>query len=508
MLEFLQGLPALPPLLTGASSPAQALPTVQPGPVPMPPRLPSVSTPPAPAAPPQGGGTLNLLSQLAPMVMAAFRARKDPAGAAALMQGLIRGHEVARAQQLDLEQREQEKRELTARYLQQVAEGAGQFDDLDEFQRFLSYHEPIAQSLGIDAGHLRKIPFATSKANEKKRKLAAARLEEFKTDPAWAALVGTDAFEHGHQVETPGLGWKTPAQLRAIAEQRVIDPDGRPFQPRVSPRQAPLSDYEGFLQRFARERGKTPDALTATEEVEARKAWGTADNRPSAPPALGSFEDYVTRKFGANPTAAQIEQARKAYGQADDRPPTVITTGGGLSPRIQSLVDGKSRGFESNRVVLRTQLAAEAVEFADSLNPNTTNPADDQALIYAFAKAMDPDSVVREGEYATVQKYAQSWREQFGFDIQRLFSNTPFLTPQARANMKATIRQKYAASRKQYDNIRRSYADQINRITGQRDGDAFLIDHAAAFPSVDGSKPAAAGAPTGANHDPLGIRKK
>jgi hypothetical protein len=29
-------------------------------------------------------------------------------------------------------------------------------------------------------------------------------------------------------------------------------------------------------------------------------------------------------------------------------------------------------------------------------------------MVYAFAKIMDPESVVREGEYETVKKYSQS----------------------------------------------------------------------------------------------------
>lgn len=38
------------------------------------------------------------------------------------------------------------------------------------------------------------------------------------------------------------------------------------------------------------------------------------------PPAVGSFEDYVKRKYGDAPTPEQIVAARKAYQQADDRP--------------------------------------------------------------------------------------------------------------------------------------------------------------------------------------------
>jgi hypothetical protein len=148
----------------------------------------------------------------------------------------------------------------------------------------------------------------------------------------------------------------------------------------------------------------------------------------------------------------------------------------------QRRVDAKAKTFESLPVVKNTQKMAEAVSFANSLDINTKNPADDQALIYAFAKAMDPDSVVREGEYATVQKYAQSWAERFGFDVKRIYSNTAFLTPQARANMKKTIQAKFAAGKTQYDNVRKSYINQVNKITGQQDGEDYLTDYGAAFP--------------------------
>lgn len=40
---------------------------------------------------------------------------------------------------------------------------------------------------------------------------------------------------------------------------------------------------------------------------------------PRQPVAVGSFEDYLARTFGENPTSAQILQARKDYNQADDR---------------------------------------------------------------------------------------------------------------------------------------------------------------------------------------------
>ena len=99
-----------------------------------------------------------------------------------------------------------------------------------------------------------------------------------------------------------------------------------------------------------------------------------------------------------------------------------------------------------------------------------------------------------------MKKYGQSWAERFGFQAARIFSNTTFLTPDARANMKATIRARFSAAKPQYENLRRSYASQISRITNQGDGDSYLVDYAAGFPAGpqvpagEGSAPAGAGA--------------
>jgi hypothetical protein len=222
--------------------------------------------------------------------------------------------------------------------------------------------------------------------------------------------------------------------------------------------------------------------------------------RPKSTANVGSFEDYVVRRFGAQPTADQITQARKDYNQSDDRPRININTGGGgLPPRTQTAVNSIARGWDSLPIVKTVQKQAEASDFAARLDPNTKNPADDQALIYAFAKAMDPDSVVREGEYATVQKYAQSWAESLGFNIARIFSNTTFLTPQARANMKATIRERYQTGLGQYQNVRKSYAGKINKLTGLADGEEYLTDYGGGFPAGPASPPpggVTTGAPT------------
>ena len=219
---------------------------------------------------------------------------------------------------------------------------------------------------------------------------------------------------------------------------------------------------------------------------------------PRQPAAVGSFEDYLARTFGENPTSAQILQARKDYNQADDRAPRVTVNAGGAGGSafptgVQARIDAKGKEFNSQPIVKRIQTMAEAVSFANAFDPKTTNPADDQALIYAFAKAMDPDSVVREGEYNTVQKYAQSWADTFGFDAKRIFSNTAFLTPQARANMKATIAAKYQSALPQYRNVRKNYVAQMDRLTGGK-GEDWLVDYEGGFASTPSTDQTSSGA--------------
>jgi hypothetical protein len=158
----------------------------------------------------------------------------------------------------------------------------------------------------------------------------------------------------------------------------------------------------------------------------------------------------------------------------------------GLSNQELTQVQKIAGQFDNEPIVKNYNIIAEGKAFVDSISNNTQNPADQQGLIYAFAKAMDPNSVVREGEYATVQKYAQSWAQSFGFNAARIFSNSPFLSPDAIANMKATINAKYNASKNQYDNVYSEYGRRVDQITGKPGGTEFITNYAAANTPAQG----------------------
>jgi len=129
--------------------------------------------------------------------------------------------------------------------------------------------------------------------------------------------------------------------------------------------------------------------------------------------------------------------------------------------QINATVNQIAGAFDNEPVVKNFNILNEGYQFAQSLSNRTTNPADDQALIYAFAKAMDPNSVVREGEYNTVQKYAQSWVNSYGKSVTQAIAGTGFLSQTARENIKKTIENRYNASLQNYQNVYNQYQARI-----------------------------------------------
>lgn len=172
-------------------------------------------------------------------------------------------------------------------------------------------------------------------------------------------------------------------------------------------------------------------ALTAAKNQAPQDVIESINNASSYEEALGMASPYLSNR---ELTTAQINQT------------------------VNSIVGA----FDNEPIVKNFNILNEGYQFAKALPNNTKNPSDDQALIYAFAKAMDPGSVVREGEYATVQKYSQSWIKSFGKSVDQALNGTGFLTPEARANIKKTIEERYKTSLGNYNNVKDQYNVRIN----------------------------------------------
>jgi hypothetical protein len=92
------------------------------------------------------------------------------------------------------------------------------------------------------------------------------------------------------------------------------------------------------------------DERQLLDEASARTvAEREASRVPKGPPDVGSFEDYVLRTYGRNPSPQQIVQARKDYGQADDsaqRPPVPVVILGPNGPMLVNRNDGTGRAVQ------------------------------------------------------------------------------------------------------------------------------------------------------------------
>ncbi len=155
--------------------------------------------------------------------------------------------------------------------------------------------------------------------------------------------------------------------------------------------------------------------------------------------------------------------------------------GGYSAAQINSTINQIAGAFDNEAVVKNFNVLNEAHEFVSSISNDTKNPVDDQGLIYALAKALDPSSAVREGEYATAQKYAQSLTQSYGKSVTQALNGTGFLSTDARKNIKATIESRYTASKKNYENVYNQYQKRI--VDAQNGQGNSLTDYSQAFGS-------------------------
>ena len=212
---------------------------------------------------------------------------------------------------------------------------------------------------------------------------------------------------------------------------------------------------------------------------------------------LSGYSYQVQQVLKGNMSAGSIlsggtagERAQYARELADAENKGLLTTSNeerlysGLDSQTASAVKSKVSSFKSEPIISNFNVVNEGWNTVQNIANNSKNPSDHQALIYAFAKIMDPNSVVRESEYATVQKYSQSLVDAYGKKITNAINGTGILSEDAVKNMKATLKTKYESSLNNYKNVYNQYIKGIDSITGRDDGEKFVIDYSTAFNST------------------------
>lgn len=228
------------------------------------------------------------------------------------------------------------------------------------------------------------------------------------------------------------------------------------------------------------------------------------------PPGMAYSPDQVRQVYNA---------ADQAYGSRLGEISSVLQNTGskkfgldsifsGLSPTTVNLISGEENNFRKEKGVTDFNIiqnsAIQSKQIIDRLNKTKAkgNGADDQRLIYLFAKAQDPDSVVREGEYANASKFLSTIPQSIVSQITRVanidkntgkmtIATTPdgFLTPEARNEIVKALEEQYKGSKQSYDNLRSEYSRRINSYSGQEGlGEQMLVNYSGAYNNSTGGQ--------------------
>lgn len=214
--------------------------------------------------------------------------------------------------------------------------------------------------------------------------------------------------------------------------------------------------YQGLADLFNGDKA----AMNKAEDV-----MGLPRNALSNPALLQSS---VNKNMPASVQEFQFAQSQGYKGtfsqyQNEDanRKKSIAAAGvAGLTPnQVNQTVNGIANNFDNEQTVKDYNTVLSTM---NALNKAGSNPTDDIQRVYAFAKIMDPNSVVREGEYKTVQDYSSALMQAAGIKLKRVFDNTGFLTPEARTMMNTTLGNVLAAKQDRYDNLSQQYQRQID----------------------------------------------
>ena len=199
--------------------------------------------------------------------------------------------------------------------------------------------------------------------------------------------------------------------------------------------------------------GKPTARLSELQQF-AQLPVGKPQGKTRIPAAAGSFEDYVEKAYGQNPTADQILAGRKAYQQSDDRAPRVtVNTGDGID-RSAALKFQDDYARDSKPYLTMR----EAYQRVKSAKPDA---AGDLSLIFAYMKILDPNSVVREQEFANAQNAAgvpARIRNQYN----KVMEGTR-LAPEQRQQFQAQAEALFESAKTNQRGVRKTYSSRAQQ---------------------------------------------
>lgn len=304
------------------------------------------------------------------------------------------------------QQEAQRRRQVGASMSMELMGRLQQETDPVRFEQLRSTITKHADAYGIDPNEFASMPLPDGSADKLKE------LSQILDGLSRSGYNPDDLAESGAAVKLKNGQTIPVADALRLTQTRPVDASGAMVP---APKRADANastDYGRFLSRYAKDKGTKVDALTAAEELEARKLFNTIDDRatpaPKLTPAEAQLADLVDiwkmSHPGQEPPAsvrAQLRrQATREIGTADDRP---------LAPRPDGLTPTQDFSFSERLAKSWTDATKSAREMDRQYSLMQTglsrfNAGDknggSQAVLVTFQKILDPTSVVRESEYA------------------------------------------------------------------------------------------------------------
>lgn len=181
--------------------------------------------------------------------------------------------------------------------------------------------------------------------------------------------------------------------------------------------------------------------------------------------ARPNFFDQFDGPFSSQqPTITQLPEspAQQAERQRDD----AAANRDDIRTGIQQRGEQRDIGYRDRDYTLKLRDAYEATPavkyYRDSLPVFVTGlktdntPQGSNALVYAYAKIMDPGSVVREGEAAGIAQSDTIFGRAYAF-AQKQLDNTGTFSPEARAGLLREMRSRMIELSRSYDQTRERY---------------------------------------------------
>lgn len=289
----------------------------------------------------------------------------------------------------------------TQQYISQVAEGTG-----------INPGMPLAEVLKDPAVSAQLLDAITRK--EKGGLPPGVNADTFMT--------ATGGAPAGPQVAQGSAQGPTPAPSAPVAPPATV-PREMPQAPEISPQALELQRQAQELQKVGTlEAVKQAQALQA-KALEAQAAW--VQDR-------AKIENQRQFEISQDTRKRQLDQPQESFGNA-----TKLRT-----------------EFEANPPVKAYRVVVPMLESAKDAATRPTRAADIN-LIYAFAKLMDPESVVRESETGIVTASASVADRLQGLIGQ--LNGGQMLQPETRQRLLAELQSRFGSLEQSYKEIEKSY---------------------------------------------------